>query len=132
MKKNLIFILIAAIFALTSCSNVSPNAVDLEVDFSWQGMTPCGWGNPEITIGGIPTNTTNLLISMYDHVYLYDHGKATIPNDGSGIIKFGVLEEIQGPCPPDVPGRYKITVKALDGNNVVVGIGSKQRYFPEK
>jgi len=33
------------------CSNVSPDAADLQVDFSWKGMTPCGWGNPEIGIG---------------------------------------------------------------------------------
>lgn len=69
---------------------------------------------------------------MYDSVYLHDHGEVTIAYDGSGIIKMGVLEELQGPCPPDVPGRYKITVKALDENSVVIGTGSKRRYFPEE
>ena len=28
--------------------------------------------------------------------------------------------------------RYKVTVKALDENEVVVGVGSKQGYFPEE
>jgi hypothetical protein len=132
MKNTILLILVAFSFFSIGCSNVSPDAVDLEVDFSWQDMTACGWGNPEIIIGGLPENTKALAVSMYDHVYFYDHGKVTIPYDGSGIIKMGVLKEIQGPCPPDVPGRYKITVKALDANNVVIGIGSKKRYFPEE
>jgi hypothetical protein len=69
---------------------------------------------------------------MYDHVYFYDHGKVTIDYDGSGIIKMGALEQLQGPCPPNVPGRYEITIKALDGDDIVIGTGNKERYFPEK
>jgi len=132
MKKTCcVFIVAFSLFSI-GCSNTSPDAVDLEVDFTWKGMTPCGWGNPEIRIDGLPENTKALTVSMYDHVYFYDHGKVTITYDGSSIIKMGVLKEIQGPCPPDVPGRYKITVKASDGNDVVIGIGSKERYFPEE
>ena len=69
---------------------------------------------------------------MYDSVYLYDHGEVTIAYDGSGVIKLGVIEKLQGPCPPDVPGRYKITVKALDESNSLLAAGSKRRYFPEE
>jgi hypothetical protein len=69
---------------------------------------------------------------MYDHAYFHDHGEVTIPYDGTSIIKLGVLEKIQGPCPFGVPGRYKITVKALDGDDVIIGTGSKERYFPEE
>jgi|AP12_2_1047962.scaffolds.fasta_scaffold22739_1 phosphatidylethanolamine-binding protein (PEBP) family uncharacterized protein len=117
---------------ISACSNVSSDAVELKVDFSWAGMKPCGWGNPEIHVEGLPENTKSLKVSMYDSVYLHDHGEVILINDGSGIIPIGTTEELQGPCPPDVPGRYEITVKALDENNVVIGIGSKKRYFPEE
>ena len=132
MKQTISLILIAFCFSLYSCEKKDPNAVDLSVDFTWEGMMACGWGNPEISIRGVPDNTKVLVVSMYDHVYFYDHGKVTIAYDGSGIIKMGALKELQAPCPPDVPGRYEITVKALDGNDIVVGTGSKERYFPEK
>jgi hypothetical protein len=37
------------------------------------------------------------------------------------------------PCPPpNGQGRYEITVKALDVSDIIVGTGSKERYFPEK
>ena len=132
MKQTISLILIAFCFSLYSCEKKDPNAVDLSVDFTWEGMMACGWGNPEISIRGVPDNTKVLVVSMYDHVYFYDHGKVSIDYDGSGIIKMGALKELQAPCPPDVPGRYEITIKALDGNDIVVGTGSKERYFPEK
>ena len=131
MKTTICLLLIALCFINPGCSDVSPDAVDLDVEFSWQDMKPCSWGNPEIRIGGLPENTKFLTVSMYDSVYLHDHGEFTIAYDGSGIIPMGASEKLQGPCPPDVPGRYKITVKALDENNAVIGIGSKKRYFPE-
>ena len=133
MKNTFYLLLVAFCLVSPSCSDVSPDAVDLTVDFSWQGIVPCSWGNPEINIGGLPDNTRALEIGMYDHAYFYDHGEATIAYDGSGIIKRGASEKIYAPCPPpDTPGRYKITVKALNGNDKVIGIGSKERYYPEE
>ncbi len=132
MKKIFYLFLMAAIFLGFGCSDGNPDAVDLAVEFSWEGMQACSMGNPEISVGRIPVKTKFLMVHMYDHVYSWDHGEATIPYNGSGLIESGVLEKIEGPCPPDVPGRYKITVKALDENKVVLGIGSKERYFPEK
>ncbi len=132
MKFVFCMCLMLASFCSLTCSDVSPDAVDLAVDFSWDGIQACSMGNPEIRIGGLPANTQFLEISMFDSVYIHNHGEVTIENDGSGIIKLGAIEELQGPCPPDVPGRYKITVTALDANRVVVGTGSKRRYFPEE
>ena len=129
MKISFGLVLIALSFFCSACSN---DAVELAVDFTWEGMQACSWGNPEITIGEIPENTKFLEVSMYDSVYLYDHGEVTIAYDGSGVIKMGAIEKLQGPCPPDVPGRYKITVKALDGDKTVLAAGSKRRYFPEE
>ena len=47
-------------------------------------------------------------------------------------FSFLILEKIESPCPPDTPGRYKVTAKAIDENEIVIGVGSKERYFPEK
>ena len=130
------FILNLLIFALTlsvfGCEKVSPDAVELSVDFSWEGMEPCGWGNPEIRFSGVPEQTKFIKVHMYDHVYSFDHGKVIVPYTKNGIIDRGRFKEIQGPCPPAHPGRYKITIKAVDENEVVIGIGSKERPFPEK
>jgi len=114
------------------CSDISRNAEDLKVEFSWGDMKPCGMGIPEIAVTGLPENTKYLVVRMYDHAYLWDHGKIKVAYNGSNIITEEVLEGIEKPCPPDVPGRYKVTVKALDENETVIGVGSKERYFPEK
>lgn len=132
MKHVITSVLIALFFSSFGCSNVSPDAVDLEVDFSWEGMVPCSWGIPEIGIKGVPENTKYLVVSMYDHAYFYDHGEVRVAYNGSNIIAEDSLKEIYCPCPPDAPGRYKITVKAIDDNEIVIGVGSKERYFPEE
>jgi phosphatidylethanolamine-binding protein (PEBP) family uncharacterized protein len=89
-------------------------------------------GIPEIAVAGISGNTKHLVVRMYDHAYHYDHGKVKFAYQGSNITTKKLLEEIERPCPPDAPGRYKVTVKALDENEVVIGVGSKKRYFPEE
>lgn len=132
MKYAILSALVSLFITFVSCSNVSPDAVELKVDFTWEGMKPCGWGNPEIRVSGVPENTKFLKVHMYDHVYFHDHGTVVAPYTGDGIIARDRFEEIQCPCPPDVPGRYKITVKALDASDVVIGIGRKKKYFPEK
>ena len=69
---------------------------------------------------------------MYDHEYLHDHGDVFVPYSGQDRIPRGLYQEIQGPCPPDTPGEYKITIRALDENEVTIGKGSKTRFFPEE
>lgn len=132
MKSTFSILLVAFSLFSFGCSNVSPDAVDLKVDFSWEGMVPCSWGIPEISIKGVPENTKYLLVSMYDHAYFYDHGEVQVAYNGSNIIAKDSLEKIYCPCPPDAPGRYKITVKAIDENEIVIGVGIKERYFPEE
>ena len=75
MKHVIASVLIALFFSFFGCSDVSPDAVELRVDFIWEGMVPCSWGIPEISIKGVPENTKYLLVSMYDHAYFYDHGE---------------------------------------------------------
>lgn len=120
------------VFTVSGCEKVSENAVDISVDFSWEGMEECGWGNPEVHFNGVPERTKSIQIKMYDHVYIMDHGKAVMPYTGNEVIPRGQFQKIQGPCPTSEPGRYEITIKALDENDVVIGKGSKERLFPEQ
>ena len=127
--------LIAIIFIFFACSNVSLDAVELAVDFTWEGMVPCAQGgNPEIRVSGVPDGTKVLVVTHYDHSGLY-HTKQTLVYDGSSIIKKGSLDEITAPCPFGSFGgseAFKFKVEAVNGNGVVIGIGSKERYFPEE
>ena len=118
---------------MLACSNekVGPDVVKLSVDFTWEGIKPCNWGNPQIYIEKLPERTKFIKISMYDHAYKHDHGTVVSVFDGNGVISRNAFNDIQGPCPLGTPGRYEITVKALDEQQVVIGIGSKERAFPE-
>jgi len=131
MKPMIYILLFSLSFFSTSCSNVSPDAVDLNVDFNWQGLVPCApGGNPEIRISGIPTDTGILVVTLYDHGM--SHGKQFLNYDGSGIIRQGALDEIEGPCPAIDSGKYKFKIEAVNAEKVIIGIGSKERYFPEE
>ena len=56
MKQILAYVLIIALLVLVSCSKVSSDAVELKVDFTWEGFAPCGVGSlPEIRVSGIPS-----------------------------------------------------------------------------
>ena len=132
MKRTIFLVLIAVTIISHGCSDVSPDAVDLQVDFSWEGMEPCGWGIPEVGIRGVPENTKYLVVDMYDHAYFFDHGEVKVIYNGSNIISRDPLKKIYCPCPLGEPGRYKITVKAIDENEIIIGVGSKERYWPEE
>ena len=132
MKTIFYIVLFTLLFLLYSCEKVSEDAVELSVDFTWEGFRPCDWGNPEIRMNGIPEKTKYIEMHMYDHVYQYDHGKVKVPYTGENTIPKGRYQDIQGPCPPYDPGEYEITIKAFDENGTVIGIGSKKRFFPEK
>jgi hypothetical protein len=71
MKQAILSVLIALFFALAGCSNESPNAVELTVDFSWEGMVSCiRGGNPEIRINGIPADTMVLEVKSTVSTYI--------------------------------------------------------------
>ena len=130
MKQILAYVLIIALLVLLSCSKVSSDAVELRVDFTWEGLVPCGvGGHPEIRVSGIPDETKVLVVKLYDHGL--SHGKQSLFYDGSGIIQKGTLDKIESPCPMGDPGRYRFKIEAVNENKVVIGIGSKERYFPE-
>jgi hypothetical protein len=131
VKGSILPVLFGLFLAFANCSNVSPDVVELKVDFSWEGLVPCTvGGNPEIRVSGIPDVTKTIVVSLYDNNM--SHGKQTFTYDGSGIIKKGALDQIEGPCPVFDPGRYKFKIEAINENRVIIGIGSKERYFPEE
>ena len=131
MNKILACVLMIALLALISCSKVSSDAVELKVDFTWEGFSPCGVGShPEIRVSGIPDETKVLVVKLTDHGL--SHGKQSLPYDGSGIIRKGMLDKIESPCPIGDPGRYKYKIEALNENKVIIGIGSRERYYPEE
>ena len=116
---------------MVSCSKVSSDAVELRVGFTWEGFVPCGVGShPEIRVSGIPDETKVLVVKLYDHGF--SHGKQSLAYDGSGIIKQGTLNKIESPCPIGEPGRYEYKIEALNENKVIIGIGSRERDYPEK
>jgi hypothetical protein len=130
MKQIFTIVFIISLFILVGCSKVSPDAVELRVDFTWEGFASCGVGNhPEIHVSGIPDETKVLIVKLTDHGL--SHGKQSLPYNGSGIIKNGVLDRIESPCPIGDPGRYKYKIEALNENNVIIGFGSRERYYPE-
>ena len=130
MNKIILFLLIIALVVLVGCSKVSPDAVELEVDFTWEGFNPCGVGShPEIKIRGIPDETIYLVVKLTDHGL--SHGKQVLSKDGSGIIKKGALDRIESPCPIGDPGRYKYKINALNEDKVIIGTGGRERYYPE-
>ncbi|MGD9172937.1 MAG: hypothetical protein PVF29_02180 [Desulfobacterales bacterium] len=131
MKALIILVLFLPILSFCGCSDVSPDAVELKVDFTWEGLVPCAvGGNPEIRVGSIPDGTKTLVVTLYDHGM--SHGNQKLDYDGTGIIKKGGLDQIEGPCPFADSGRYKFKIEAVDENEIIIGVGSRERYYPEK
>lgn len=131
MKCASYLLLIGFIFSFVSCEKVSQDVVELSVDFSWKGVKQCEWGNPEIRVGEVPEGTKFLIINMFDHAYSHDHGTVKLRYTGDSTVAKDRFKEIQGPCPTWTPGRYEMTIKAVDEKEVVIGIGSRERVFPE-
>ena len=136
MKFILNLLMVVIILSVISCEKVSQDAVKLSVDYTWEGLEECDFGNPEIRFSGVPEKTKYIKIEMYDHAHWQDHGKVTAPYTGTirnGIIEKNKFKEIEGPCPyTSIPKQVEVTVKALDENKDVIGVGSKEKFYPEK
>ena len=78
MKSFFVLACTLALLAVICCSRVSPDAVDLKVDFTWEDLVVCGPGtHPEIRVTGIPAETKTLVVKLTDHGL--SHGKQSIP-----------------------------------------------------
>lgn len=112
--KHLLPILIAGlIFSFYGCqkNKVSQDAVQLSVDFTWEGMKRCDWGNPEIHVTGIPEKTKFIKISMYDH------DTVLAPYTGNGIIFRDRLKKyrdhVRSEDPVDIKLRSRLLMKKI-------------------
>ena len=132
--KKLMFLTIASLFLILGCATtkVDPNAVTLDVDFSWTEANRCSSKSPEIHVSGVPEGTKYFKVKLVDlDVPTWNHGGGTVANDSSGVIPAGSLKSgYNGPCPPSGSHRYQFTVKSVDGEGTIIGIGKKMQKFP--
>ena len=131
-------LLLVCLPLLFACENVGPDAVNLQLDFSWGRHPGENRQNPEIRVTGIPDGTRSLEVQLNDlDVPFPGHGDAEIvPYEGTGVVARGCLKQYLGPSPPRREGhagnRYEFTVRALDENGRVLGIGKRmKRCCPE-
>ena len=131
--------IIALIFLIISQVNLAKQK--FTVDYSWKLSHKCGKISPEITISGIPTGSTELIVKMVDLDFRsWDHGGGLIKNDDGFPDKFTIAEGglnrgFDGPCPPNFTSHghdYEITVTAKDKNNQILGKGSVVKIFAAK
>lgn len=105
-------------------------AADLQVDFTWAGVSACTTKTPAFKIGGIPDGTKKLSFKMVDrNKPSYPHGGGTVDYAGSGDIPAGAFHYV-GPCPPFGKHTYEFTVQALDAGGKVLASGKKSLPFP--
>ena len=134
MKCVLMLVMVGSILLAAGCATtqVSPDAVDLTVDFAWQPSDRCSARSPQIRVVNIPAGTKTLSVKLKDRdVPTWNHGGGTVTYDGSDIIPAGALKSgYNGPCPPSGSHRYEFTVQATDATGVVVGIGKEAHPFP--
>ena len=134
MKRVWLLFVVGSILLTAGCATtqVSPNAVDLAVDFVWQPSDRCSNRSPEIRVANIPSAAKTLWVKLKDReVPTWNHGGGNVTYDGSGVIPAGALKNgYNGPCPPSGSHRYEFTVQAVDAAGVVVGSGKKALSFP--
>lgn len=124
-----VFLLGLILPVLLACSD-EPSKPAIMVDFSWQGIKTCSDTSPEIHIQGIPKETIQLHVSMFDKTNAYEHGGCKLDYDGSGVLPQGALKGYRGPCPSYGSPRYEFTVEALGSDGKVLARGKKMRRFP--
>ncbi|MBC2737194.1 MAG: phospholipid-binding protein [Desulfobacteraceae bacterium] len=134
MNNHVLRLVAGAALLLFGCATaqVSPDAVELSVDFAWQASDRCSSQSPVIRVKNIPAATKTLQIKLKDRdVPTWNHGGGTVAYDGSDVIPAGALQDgYNGPCPPSGSHRYQFTVKAIDAAGVIVGTGQQTRNFP--
>ncbi len=131
MKIFRYLIVISLFLALGCADKIAKNAVSLEVKFSWKKTSKCSNKSPKIKVTNIPKNTVLLKVELTDlDVPSYNHGGGSLKYTGSGIIPAGALKSYTGPCPPSGSHRYRFTVKAVNKEGIVIGIGKAVKKFP--
>ena len=126
-------IVVYIIFLLLFCS-CSPDSggqriAEITVDFVWDLKKP--QRSPEIHLRNIPTETSFLNLYFFDATNEWEHGGGSVIYNGSGIIPAGTVNEFKGISStwgvPDV----RLTVKAFNKNNQLVGKGDVTKSPPK-
>ncbi len=107
---------------------------EFRVDLSLRGMSKCLSSTiPEIKVfqNEVPAGVTQLYLILEDlDFHNFPHGTKLIPYEGFG----GVLQDsftIFPLCPPQGSHQYRLTVRAYDGDNKIIGFGQTIQQFPE-
>jgi hypothetical protein len=113
----------------------------MKVDFSWET------GNintsPELMVSSVPADTKQFKVRMFDLTNNWEHGAYTFLNDDANtrrskeladsvIIPAGKVKGYSGPGGSYGSPRYEFSVKAIDDNGTIIGIGKKMRRYPEE
>jgi phosphatidylethanolamine-binding protein (PEBP) family uncharacterized protein len=138
-KFSLIIIAFLIFFFGYSTAKAPPDVIaadvaKLVVDFSWEQTEMCSSVSPEIKVAGFPESTKSFKVTLRDLDTIspdpFYHGGGTVANDGSGVIAAGSLKYYKGPCPQIGIHRYVFTVKAVDADGRIIGIGKQMKKFP--
>jgi phosphatidylethanolamine-binding protein (PEBP) family uncharacterized protein len=129
MYHNRSISLLLCFIVLYSCEKVSSDAVNFELDYSWGTELGVNRKSPEIRFTGIPANTKFLEVQLIDLDQKFaDHGEVEkIAYVESNVIPYGSLKNYIGPSPPPQGHLYEYTIRAIDENGVIVGIGKKAK-----
>ena len=131
MKKFLaLFVFLASAVTLAGCgATVAQNAVALDVSYKWNKSDQCSQVSPEISVAGIPAETSQLKVSLKDlDVPNWDHGGGKVDYTGQTIIPAGALKSgYNGPCPPSGSHTYAFKVNAVDAEGTIIGQGKAKQ-----
>ena len=83
-------------------------------------------------MSNVPKGTKFLLVKLKDYdAPNWNHGGGKVPYTGAKVIKAGAPKNgYNGPCPPSGRHRYEFSVKAIDKDGVIIGMGKAMRKFP--
>ena len=116
------------------CEKRAAEVTEIKVSFEWNPKGMPLTANPEIRMEGVPATTHHFLVELIDlDLKNFNHGGGTYPYTGTPVIPAGKLKGYYlGPHPPvGVVHQYRFTVKAMDVNERVIGVGRQTRAFPE-
>lgn len=124
---------LCAIFLLTLCScfeNSGRESIGkITVDFVWDLKHP--QRSPEIHFANIPKGTDRFLIEFIDATNEWEHGGESIQNDGTGIIRAGVLKEFKGLSSTWGTPKIRLSVAAFDKGGHLIGKGEIVKRPPD-
>ena len=122
MKISLVVVFISLFFC-ESCSrnDETGSIVKLSVDFVYDTNNP--ERSPEIHLKNVPAGVDHLSIGFDDATNEWEHGGGIIPYDGSGVINAGALKEFKGLTTTWAFPKIRLTVKAFNMSNQLVGKG---------